>query len=185
MRPAYGGGGYYGGGAGVPYSAGARTGRGLSPGLLLLPVVALALLPGLWLYSVYPYYYTSPWRYVNQTYQDAQNRAQRAINETKPVICLCQEYSVCGCEENNDANYIQSILGNGSYAALNKTLVNVADVNGTSTIIINGTLPNGTTAAGGSDDDAAAASAAVPQFMVKGSIVYLMGLFGLYALLFI
>lgn len=46
------------------------------------------------------------------------------------------------------------MIGNGSYAALNKTLVNVADVNGTTTILINGTLPNGTTASGGSDSAA-------------------------------
>jgi hypothetical protein len=51
---------------------------------------------------------------------------------------------------------MNDLIGNGSYAALNKTLVNVADVNGTSTILINGTLPNGTTASGGTESPNAA-----------------------------
>lgn len=45
---------------------------------------------------------------------------------------------------------MNNILGDGSYTALNRSLVTVAIVNGTSTIIINSTLPNGTTASGGS-----------------------------------
>jgi hypothetical protein len=44
---------------------------------------------------------------------------------------------------------MNSLIGNGSTSALNQTLIQVNDVNGTSTILINGTLPNGTTAAGG------------------------------------
>lgn len=32
---------------------------------------------------------------------------------------------------------------------MNSTLARVADVNGTTTLVINGTLPNGTTASGG------------------------------------
>ena len=49
-------------------------------------------------------------------------------------------------------------MGNGSYDALNKSIITVADINGTSTILINGTLPNGTTAAGGTDSPNIAAS---------------------------
>lgn len=50
---------------------------------------------------------------------------------------------------------MNSIVGNGSYAALNKSLVTVSQVNGTRNLVINGTLPNGTTAPGGTDDSAA------------------------------
>lgn len=46
------------------------------------------------------------------------------------------------------------MVGNGSYDALNKSLVTVARVNGTDTLVINGVLPNGTTASGGSDSAA-------------------------------
>jgi hypothetical protein len=43
------------------------------------------------------------------------------------------------------------LIGDGTYNGLNKSVITVADINGTSTILINGTLPNGTTASGGSD----------------------------------
>jgi len=46
---------------------------------------------------------------------------------------------------------LDSLIGDGTYSALNKSLVNVVDVNGTSTIVLNGTLPNGTTTSGGSE----------------------------------
>jgi hypothetical protein len=73
------------------------------------------------------------------------------MNQTKPVKCLCQEYSECGCEDNTDPAYVTSLVGNGSTDAMNSTLVRAANVNGTDTIFINGTLPNGTTSSGGTD----------------------------------
>ena len=54
------GGGYYGGGAAVPYTAGGRTPKGLVAAPLLVGAGALAIMPGLWLYSVYPYHFSSP-----------------------------------------------------------------------------------------------------------------------------
>lgn len=51
---------------------------------------------------------------------------------------------------------MSGLIGNGSYDSLNKTLVNVANVNGTDTIYINGTLPNGTTASGGTESASSA-----------------------------
>ena len=39
---------------------------------------------------------------------------------------------------------MDSIIGDGNPDDFNTTLVHVADVNGTSTIVLNGTLPNGT-----------------------------------------
>lgn len=77
-------------------------------------------------------------------------------NETKPITCLCAQYLVCGCDDNGDVSFLNALIGDGDYNKLNKTLINVADINGTSTIIINGTLPNGTTAPGGVDDTSAA-----------------------------
>lgn len=67
---------------------------------------------------------------------------------------------------------MNGIIGNGSYQGLNRTLANVADVNGTSTILINGTLPNGTTASGGTDS--AAPSLRIAEFggwWVAGAVV--------------
>lgn len=158
------GGKYYGGGAAVPYSAGGRSPRGISPGLLIAPIALLAIMPGLWLYNTYPYHYNNPYRFRNQTRNSTNennndrrsllwSRQTTGVNETLPVLCLCQEFSVCGCDENEDEQYINDLVGNGSYAALNKTLVTVSDVNGTKTLVLNGTLPNGTTAPGGVDDE--------------------------------
>jgi len=123
-------------------------------------------MPGLWLYSVYPYYYSNPYRFYNQSATDDDNDRKRSLwtrqtqgrNETLPVMCLCQEFSVCCCDENDDQQYLDDLVGNGSYAALNKSLITVSDVNGTKTLVLNGTLPNGTTAPGG---EGAAASLTV------------------------
>lgn len=74
------------------------------------------------------------------------------MSQTKNVTCLCAMYSECGCDDNGNSTFLDSIIGDGSYAALNKSLVDVADINGTSTIVLNGTLPNGTTTSGGTED---------------------------------
>jgi len=174
----FGGGKYYAGGAATPYTAGGRTpGKGLLAGTLILPATMLLIMPGLWLYSVYPYHYNNPYRFYNQSATNNDNndnnndrrelwtRQTQGRNESLPVMCLCQEYSVCGCEENDDdQSYLDELVGNGSYAALNKTLVTVSDVNGTKTLVLNGTLPNGTTAPGGTDDDSAAVNLKVGKY---------------------
>jgi hypothetical protein len=87
-------------------------------------------------------------------------------------MCLCQENAVCGCDENSDQSYINDLVGNGSYGALNKSLVTVSRVDGTDTLVLNGSLPRGTTAPGGVDD--AAASLALGKYTgywVMGLIV--------------
>lgn len=161
VRPAYGGGKYYGGGAAVPYRSGGRSASGISP-FLFLGVGAFAVFPALWLYGVYSYPYVHPYNFRNAT---ANNE-----NQTKPVQCLCEEYSECGCDENGDNTYLAELIGNGSYPALNKSVITVADINGTSTILINGTLPNGTTADGGTDS----ADATDAGVMLKASGYWLM-----------
>ncbi|OWP02450.1 hypothetical protein B2J93_4787 [Marssonina coronariae] len=165
VRPNYGGGRYYGGGATTPYTAGARSPLGIAP--VFLGVGLLSIYPGLWLYGAYSYPYGNPYSFHNRT--GRQNNTSIAtrdvhvgaleirqddggVNETKPVTCLCAAYSVCGCDDNNNSTFLDSIIGDGTYSALNHSLVTVADVNGTSTILLNGTLPNGTTAAGGTED---------------------------------
>lgn len=172
----FGSGRYYGGGAAVPYAAGGRTPRGLVPGALIAPALIFAVMPGIWLYSVYPYYYNNPYRFYNQSAEEDRELSKRAgANETLPVMCLCQEFSVCGCDENTDQTYLNDLIGNGSYAALNKTLVTVSNVNGTKTLVLNGTLPNGTTAPGGTDD-----SGAINLGIAKYTGYWAMGLVVLY-----
>lgn len=144
VAASYGGGRYYGGGTTVPYRAGTRSTAGITP--ILFVGAALAFWPGVWLHGAYLYPYGTPWRFYNST---------TAQNETKPVQCGCDETVECGCDENNSTEYINSVLGDGSYNQLNKSLVTVANVNGTDTILLNGTLPNGTTASGGSESASA------------------------------
>lgn len=126
----------------MPYRAGARSTGGISPTLALLGVGTLALWPGLWLHNAYIYSYGTPWHYHNATTNN---------NETKPVQCACDETVECGCDENNSTEYITSVLGNGSYNQLNQSLVSVANINGTDYILLNGSLPNGTTASEGTE----------------------------------
>ncbi|KAF2453438.1 hypothetical protein BDY21DRAFT_292931 [Lineolata rhizophorae] len=170
VTPRFGGGRFYGGGAAVPYTAGRRSPRGIVP--FFLPLALLAFFPGLWLFGAYAYPWTQPYTFVNETL--ANDTFPNGVNQTRPVLCLCERYQVCGCDEVDDRDaYMRDIIGNGSYAALNDSLVTVADVNGTVTIAINGTLPNGTTASGGDDDAATSLVASLSGYwVVAGIAVY-------------
>ncbi len=138
----YGGGSYYGGGSRTPYQSGSRSPSGILP-YALGGAAVLAFWPGLWYHPIYYYPYPQPYTFHNAT---------AGQNQTKPVGCGCDETVECSCDDTGDTQYLAELVGNGSYYALNQSVVTVADVNGTSTILINGTLPNGTTAAGGTDD---------------------------------
>ncbi|KAK8928063.1 hypothetical protein H634G_10494 [Metarhizium anisopliae BRIP 53293] len=132
---AFGGGSYYGGGAARPYRSG-----GISPlGGAAIGLAAGALLfwPGRWLYGAYLYPYPNHYVFHNAT----TNK-----EESLPVVCACGTYEVCGCDENNTT--MTELVGNGTYDALNKSLINVGDYKGQKTLLVNGTLPNGTTADG-------------------------------------
>lgn len=148
--PQYGGGRYYGGGTTVPYRSGSRSTGGILPFVLVGGVAAYAFWPGTWYGAPYLYPYTHPWNYRNQSSNQ---------NETKPVTCACAQDAVCGCDDNSNQTYIDSVIGNGSYNGLNRSLISIGDVNGTETILLNGTLPKGTTASGGTESPNAAAMA--------------------------
>jgi hypothetical protein len=73
-------------------------------------------------------------------------------SQERDAVCyVCAGSTACGCDENNDPTYINDVIGNGSYAGLNKTLVTISDVNGTKTLALNGTLEKDSTAPGGND----------------------------------
>lgn len=138
ISPSYGGGRYYAGGATSSYRSGGRSPSGILP--FALAGAALGIFPGLWLYGAYEYPYNHDYSFHNSS-NSSQPQGQ---NETLPVTCLCQMYSACGCDNNSNTTYLDSLVGNGSAADENSTLIHVGDVNGTKTLIINGTLPNGT-----------------------------------------
>lgn len=159
-RPAYGG--YYAGGATVPYTAGARSPtRSVLP--FLLPIAALSFFPALWLYPVYAYPYAG---YPGYSW------VENGRNRTANVTCLCQQYSVCGCDPDDSGNntYLSQQLtdGKGSGPPVNTTTVRVVDFgNGNTTAYVNGTLDNGTTAAGGTDPSDESQISAAAQLMVN------------------
>jgi hypothetical protein len=169
ISPSFGrGGNKYAGGATTPFRAGSASPiRRIAPFLLLGG--ALTFFPGVWLYGAYIYPYTSPYNFINRT--DVAN----AINETLPVTCLCAAYSACGCDEDEDSSYLDTIIGNGSVAALNRTLVNIAAVNNTKTIILNGTLPNGTDTASASGSSAPISAATSKQRMMEAGGFWVVG----------
>ncbi|KAF5586264.1 hypothetical protein FPANT_7270 [Fusarium pseudoanthophilum] len=132
-QPSFAGGRYYPGGSSKPYRSGVSSPGRIAP--FPLGGAALAFWPGVWLYGAYMYPYSHPYHYHN----DTSDR-----DEERDVLCGCSRYEYCACDDNNSTQYFDELIGNGSYDALNKSIVNVAEVNGTMTILINGTLPNDT-----------------------------------------
>ncbi|KHN94574.1 uncharacterized protein MAM_07629 [Metarhizium album ARSEF 1941] len=130
----FGRGSYYGGGAAVPYRSG-----GPSPlGIAAIGFSAAVLLwPSPWLHGAYLYYYPHSFTFHNDSTSN---------NETLPVVCGCGMYQVCGCDENNTT--MRELVGNGSYEALNKSVIDIGYNQSQKTLLLNGTLPNGTTADG-------------------------------------
>jgi len=136
----FGGGSYYGGGSRTPYKSGGRSPSGIAPfalGGLAGGALALSFWPGIWYHPIYYYPYTHPYNFHNDTSNQTETRA---------VACACDETAQCGCDDNDDTDFLSEHIGNGSWNALNQSQVTVADVNNTRTILLNGTLPEGTVA---------------------------------------
>lgn len=83
-------------------------------------------------------------------------------NDTLPVVCLCEERQECGCDDNNNSTYYESLF-NGT-TPKNTSVARVVNVNGTEKIYINGTLANGTTA-----DDGTESSGGMTVQMIQAS----------------
>ena len=118
--------GFYGGGATSPYRSGLRSPLGLTP-FFILPFV-------FWM----PFYwgpYGAYYYHVNQTVPALPNNT--AHNTTDPVLCVCQNYQPCGCDDSNSTDYQ---LPNGTRYAV---------INGTEYAVVNGTLENDTSATSG------------------------------------
>lgn len=116
---------------------------------------AALIFPGLWLYSVYNYPYTNQYRFHNGTRNRTTTKRQEQ-DVMLPVTCLCQQYNACGCDDNGNTTYLDSIVGDGTN--LNSSLVHIGPVNGTQTVVLNGTLPNGTDTSASSSSSGGAIS---------------------------
>ena len=66
-------------------------------------------------------------------------------------------------------------MGNGSAADENSTLIHVGDVNGTKTLILNGTLPNGTEDVSTPSSTGSTTSGATRQDLLEYSGFWLVG----------
>jgi len=139
----YGGGRYYSGGSPSRYSAGAVSPRGISPLYFAAPFA----FGGLLAYGAYSYPYSHPYSFRNLSHTNTTE------NQTIPVNCLCGQYQPCGCDDNDDREFLDSIVGNGT--GLDPNIAQVVRVNGTDTLAIDGTLSNDTSSStdtsGGND----------------------------------
>ncbi|KAF4124813.1 Conserved glycine-rich protein [Geosmithia morbida] len=143
-QPTFLGGAYYGGGAKVPYTAGKATPSGVQPRGPVSPA-GMTYWPGLWLTPVFVY---GPYGYHYGYHNRTSNR-----DEDRQIECSCAQYSVCMCDEIDDDEFWDELVGDGDYSKLNKTLVNVTKRDGKDIIVVNGTLPNGTTLKSDDEDD--------------------------------
>jgi hypothetical protein len=113
--------GFYDGGASTAYRAGAISPLGVRP-FFIRPFVFWWPL----YYGPYGAYYYQ----LNDTVPAAANNT--AHNKTDPVLCVCEVYDQCGCDNSN--------------SSFTPTDYTYAVVNGTEYAVINGTLSNGTSA---------------------------------------
>ena len=114
--------GYYDGGSRVPYQAGMNAPCGLMP---FYVNGSASWMPYNWgPYGEYCYLlnHTAPALPTNP-----------AHNTTDPILCICQNYNLCGCDNTGGSYQIPSS-------------VKYSIINGTEYAIVNGTLENGTTA---------------------------------------
>lgn len=101
-----------------------------------MPAAGLGLAGGALAYGAYAY----PYRH-DYNYTDSHSHKEESL----PVVCVCEQYMECGCDDNNNSAFYESLF-NGTEPK-NGTNVRVVDVNGTQKIYVNGSLPNGTTVA--------------------------------------
>ncbi|OKL58752.1 hypothetical protein UA08_06240 [Talaromyces atroroseus] len=144
----YGGGGYYAGGATTPFAAGSRTLSGILPFALLGGALGIAA-GSAWHGYGYPFY--TPY-YYHDPMAASHNNGQ-AGNYTMNVVCYCEQYSECGCDDNKNSTYLAEVIGDPPH---NSSIVTIVQNGTNETAYINGTLANGTTAA---DPNASGASA--------------------------
>jgi hypothetical protein len=121
----------------VPFTAGSTSPSGIKP--QSLPVKrAGAVFVGAWAFGAWAYPYPHVVVFHNVS-RDNDTQSAR-------LVCLCQKYEECGCDSNQNAGYVNDLVGNGSYAALNQSVVQVGRWKGQEALFVNGSLANGTTA---------------------------------------
>ncbi|KAF8441919.1 hypothetical protein BGX38DRAFT_1272475 [Terfezia claveryi] len=174
---------YYSGGVKTPYTAGKKSPGGLSPVALPL-ALAGGLFAGMWLGSVWMYAWNHPLNYFNPptaptmnipyqnsttngTLTDMTYEITPGMNVTLPVKCLCAENAVCGCDEVTDPDYAKNVLEDAAKDGGKGDTARLAVDDGKLVLVVNGTLPNGTTADGGDEYDSEGARLQLGRGVVR------------------
>lgn len=89
--------------------------------------------------SAFLYPYHRPYYFHNSSSQRDENL---------PVYCVCDKGYECGCDDTNANDTLKELVGDGRLSSLNSSVVRVGTYEGHKAILINGTLPNGTTTSG-------------------------------------
>lgn len=124
-KPILGGGTYYPGGADNPYPAGRA-----SPGGLPAHLVSAAAFGLVGASPEYEYTYHTGYPY----YLNTTTHEERILL----VQCVCCQYNPCGCEDRFEVSAIREMLNTSGIAK-------IEPVNGSTIVVINGTLLNSTT----------------------------------------
>lgn len=137
ISPSFAGGKFYSGGAKVPFTAGKASPGGIKP-TSLSKKKAGGFFAGGWLFGAYAYPYSHPIIFRNITRDNATQK--------ESLICMCQKYLECGCDDNTNKAYVDDLVGDGSYDGLDHSVVQTGKWKGKPALFVNGTLANGTTA---------------------------------------
>ena len=158
------------GGSIVSYRSGQNSPGGIRPFLVPTAAGAAAIFPGTWGAGVYVYSYNLDEDNLEETELDSDFIDD--LDDPVPVRCLCEEFLECSCEEENDEDYLQFLIDDDDVEDLDEEIVTFNTVNGTMTLVINGTLPNATESLGDdssdeSDLDIGDSSAGIKQVAIQ------------------
>ena len=138
------------GGSIVSYRSGQNSPSGIQPSRVTAAGAA-AIFPGTWGAGVYVYSYTLDEDDLDETELDGDFLDD--LDDPVPVRCLCEEFLECSCEEENDEDYLQFLIDDDDVDDLDEEVVAFNTVDGTTTLVINGTMPNATEFLGDDSDD--------------------------------
>lgn len=135
----------------MSYRSGQNSPSGIRPFRVPTAAGAAAIFPGTWGAGVYVYSYNLDEDDLEETGLDGSFLDD--LDDPVPVRCLCEEFLECSCEEENDEDYLQFLIDDSDVEDLDEEIVAFNTVNGTMTLVINGTQPNGTESLGDSSDE--------------------------------
>ena len=129
------------GGSAVSYRSGQPSPGGITP-FRQSSTQAAAIFPGTWAAGVFVYAYTLDNDDIEETELDGSFVDD--LDDEVPVRCLCEEFLRCSCEREDDEEYLRFLIDDDDVEDLAEDVVTFNEVNGTTTLVINGTVANAT-----------------------------------------